>query len=306
MSTPAGSGNVTFDAVTGPGPNAPNASVAGAYVPVRVDLVAEINIATQEVLIFTTPSTTLNNVVICSQKMSASKLYSGGASLGVFEFTEPSEGRADISGYVSNGSNGSILNGIAVATPLESLASGLQTVLTNNQTDSLDAATAIPFAAYSAIESGTYSKYENLGELVLSLYASYLFGHPAATAGITNDVALVNYVNSAATGANVGTNLATAINNLSVANATAIVKSVLSQDPKRASDGANRVFSAGTGATHVPLYFQTNDVIYVSITVLAPTVASSNAGGSLGGIAINAATRYPTTAPKFAFEITLS
>jgi hypothetical protein len=305
MSTPAGSGNVTFSAEA-PGANTANAPVGGAYVPVRVDLVAEINIATQEVQIFTTPSTTLNNVVVCSQKLSASKLYSGGASKGVFEFTEPAEGRTDISGYVSNGSNGSVLNGIAMATPLESLASGLQTVLTNNQTDSLDAATAIPFAAYSAIESGTYSKYENLGELVLSLYASYLFGHPAATAGITNDIALRDYVNSAAAGANVGTNLATAINNLSVANATAIVKSVLSQDPKRASDGANRVFSAGTGATHVPLYFQADDVIYVSITVLAPTVASSNAGGSLGGIATNAATRYPSTAPKFAFEITLS
>jgi hypothetical protein len=304
MSVSAGSGAVTFDKVVASAANHTVASLGGEYVPVRVDLRAEINIATQEVQIFTTPSTQLDNVVVCSQRLPHARLYSSSALKGVFEFTEPSEGRTDISGYVSNGS--SVLNGTAIATPLTALATGLQTVLTNSQTDSLNAATANPFAAYSAIADGTYSKYENLGELVLSLYASYLFGHPAATAGITNDTNLINHVNSADAGANVGTNLATAINNLTIAEATAIVKSVISQDPKRATDSANRVFSAGTGATHVPLYFQADDVIYVSITVLAPTVASSNAQGALGGIATNAASRYPETAPKFAFEITLS
>jgi len=172
-------------------------------------------------------------------------------------------------------------------------------------TNPLDASGANPFNAYAGQANGEYTTYANLGELVLSLYAAYLFGHPAATAGITNDTDLRDHINGdGGSAAMVGVNLGNAVAALSEAEATAIVKSVLSQDPRRATNAPNRVFSAADGETHVPLYFQAGDVVYVSITVNAPTVSASGAG-ALSGIAVNAAGRYPATAPKFAFEITL-
>ena len=131
MSTPSG-------AVTSSGASGQTSSAVGggAYNPVRVNLEAVIDV-TGEVQVFSVPSTTLDNVVVCSVNMPAAALYSGGN--GVFELTEPSQGRGDISGYVSK--TGSVLNGIAQL-PIATLGSELQTVLTGE----LNAATANPFA----------------------------------------------------------------------------------------------------------------------------------------------------------------
>jgi hypothetical protein len=289
------------------------------YNPVRVNLEAVIDIS-GNVQIFTTASTTVSNLVICTARLVATNLFND-VSNGVFEFTEPSGNRGDVSGFVSNGSsNGSILGGLfagpgspAVGSGMiniADLATGIHACLTN----SLDASGANPFNRYASLTSNEYTTYASLGELVLSLYAAYLFGHPAATAGITNDNNLITYINSAADGANVGTNLATAINNLTNAQATNIVRSVLSQDPNRAVNAPNRQFNALNGQHHVPLIFRTNDVVYVSVTVQAPTVTtldasgapSNSAAGNLVGIAANAASNYPASRPNFAFQITLS
>jgi len=314
---------------TGPA-NTANQDVAGspAYNPVSVNLQAVIDIS-GNVQIFTTPSSTIADVVICSATLSHTVLFSD-ASNGVFEFTEPSGNRSDVSGFVSSNSrnNGSILNGISANESgaggynlITALDGGLQGVLTPTGSGyaagnvSLDASSANPFARYAGQANGEYTTYANLGELVLSLYASYLFGHPAATAGITNDVALVNYINSddSATGANVGANLATAVNNLSNEIATSVVRAVLSQDPNRAVNAPNRQFNALDGQHHVPLIFVPDDVIYVSITVKAPSVSTTNSsgaggqsGGNLVGIAANASSNYPATAPTLAFQITLA
>jgi len=246
------------------------------------------------VQIFSAPASVLNNVVVCSLPLNATTLYSNGN--GVFEFTEPNDAtRGDISGYVSGA--GSVVHGTDTVT-IGALGHALHLVL--NQ--SLDASAANPFAQTGSTD---YTTYENLGELVLSLYAAYLFGHPAATAAISNDAALVAYINSESAGANAGSNLATAISNLSVAEASNIARAVIAQDPNRAVNTPNRVFSAGTGATHVPLIFQPLDVVYVSITVQAPGVSTSNPNGLIG-VASNIAGSYPSPAPRFAFEITLN
>jgi len=292
-----------------------NVDVAGdpQYNPVRVNLEAVIDIS-GNVQIFTTASTTISNVVICTNSFPATYLFTD-ASHSVFEFTEPSGNRSDVSGFVSSDAraNGSILNGISGEdghVSLTNLDASIHACLTG----SLDASGANPFNRYAGLANGEYTTYASLGELVLSLYAAYLFGHPAATAGITNDANLVAYIDSVDSGANVGANLATAINNLTNVQATNIVRSVLSQDPNRAVNAPNRQFNALDGQHHVPLIFRTGDVVYVSITVQAPTVTtldssgapSSSAAGNLVGIAQNAASNYPATRPSFAFEITLS
>ena len=315
---------------TGPA-NAANYDVSGVprYNPVRVNLQAVIDIS-GNVQIFTTPSTTIADVVICSSVLNPTTLFDD-ASNSLFEFTEISGNRGDVSGYVSSTArnNGSILDGLGASSLIADLGLGLQGVLTPFSdenavgTHSLDASGVNPFNKYRGLANGEYTTYASLGELVLSLYAAYLFGHPAATAGITNDVALVNYINGvtdddadpATVGADVGTNLATAVNNLSNEVATSIVRAVLSQDPNRGVNVPNRQYNSAGGVNHVPLIFVAGDVIYVSITVQAPSVTTTGSGGAfdsanagktnLVGIAANAASNYPSTSPTIAFQITL-
>jgi len=299
-----------------------SADVAGSpqYNPVRVNLEAVIDIS-GNVQIFTTASTTVSNLVMCTVQLDRTTLFND-ASNGVFEFTEPSGNRGDVSGFVSNGSdNGSVLSGLFVGPGSMAVGSdmiditGLAAGIHESLTGSLDASGANPFNRYASGASNEYTTYASLGELVLSLYAAYLFGHPAATAGISNDAALRDYINNPdISGAQVGTNLANAINNLTNAQATNIVRSVLSQDPNRAVNVPNRRYNAADGQHHVPLIFRTGDVVYVSVTVQAPTVTtldttgapSNSATGNLVGIAANATTRYPSSpVPRFAFEIIL-
>lgn len=311
--------------------NAANYDVSGSplrYNPVRVNLQAVIDIS-GNVQIFTTPSTTIADVVVCSSVLNPVALFDD-ASNSLFEFTEISGNRGDVSGYVSSTArnNGSILDGIGASTssgyPLINLLGlGLQGVLTPEDgagyasgTPSLDASGVNPFNKYRGLANGEYTTYTSLGELVLSLYAAYLFGHPAATAGITNDVALVDYINGTGPeNADVGANLATAVNNLSNEVATSIVRAVLSQDPNRGVNVPNRQYNSAGGVNHVPLIFVAGDVIYVSITIKAPSVTTTGPGGAfdsanagqsnLVGIAANAASNYPSTSPTIAFQITL-
>ena len=290
-----GSGSANSGSATTSAANKPVGD--GDFNPVRVNLEAVIDIS-GNVNVFAVPSTTLDNVVVCSNQLNATTLFD--ASNGVFEFTEPSASRGDISGFVSSTSraNGSVLNGTLSRT-ITALGDGLQGVLTG----SLDASAANPFAAYSSSE---YTTYASLGELVLSLYASYLFGHPAATAAISNDAALISNINgTAGTDARAGQSLADAINNLTNAEATNIARAVISQDPNRAVNAPNRQFNAASGHHHVPLIFQPGDVVYVSITVQSPDVTTLN-GSGLIGVAGNIQNSYPNPAPRFAFEITLS
>lgn len=291
--------------------SAANHDVSGGatrYVPVSVNLQAVIDIS-GNVEIFTIPSTTVENVVICSERLLSSVLYVEGSG-GVFEFTEPSGGRSDVSGYLSDGQNGAALNGISNMGLDTERGSGLQSCLTH----SLDASGANPFHRYAGQANGAYTNYTSLGELVLSLYAAYIFGHPAATAGITNDEALVNYINdSSNSGAAVGSHLDSAIRSLDNGVATSIVRTVLSQDPSRAVNVPNRMYNTTSGQYHVPLIFVPGDIIYVSIKVQAPSVSTVNSsgargatGGNLVGVAANAGSNYPNPAPTLAFQITLS
>ena len=327
MSSPTGTVSPTGPA------NTANYDVSGAplrYNPVRVNLQAVIDIS-GNVQIFTTPSTTIADVVICSSVLHPTALFDD-ASNSLFEFTEISGNRGDVSGYVSSSArnNGSILDGIGSSGLIPYLGLGLQGVLTpgNSQgyafgTHSLDASGVNPFNKYKGLANNEYTTYTSLGELVLSLYAAYLFGHPAATAGITNDLALVNYINGITdgdadpptVGADVGTNLATAVENLSNEVATSIVRAVLSQDPNRGVNAPNRQYNSAGGVNHMPLIFVAGDVVYVSITVQPPSVTTTGSGGAfasstngqsnLVGIAANAASNYPQTSPTIAFEITL-
>jgi len=280
------------------------------FNPVIVNLQATVDLS-GNVEVFTVATTTVSDVVVIGD-MSANTLFGADLS-GVFEFVEPSGNRGAISGFVSNGANGALFSSFQDMSG--ALLTGLQGSIVPPAGTNLDASGANPFHNYRT--NPEFYQYPSLGDLVLSLYATHIFGHPAATAAITNDAALVQYINNAdISGAQVARNLKDAIGALTLAKATSIVDTVLSQDPNRATNAANRQIDPATGENHVPLVFIPGDIVYVSITVKAPSVTTIGAGGAydstdngksnLVGIAANAAAKYPSPAPVLNLQIKLN
>ena len=151
---------------------------------VKVSLRVDVDVS-GTVDIFTGAGNTVNNVVVCSVPAAAIAFYQD-ASRGILEYWEPSSDRGNILGA-------------AIASSLRKSASGSTTnpgpVLQASLQGSLDASAAPPFNQYAG--ASNYTTYAGVGELALALHAEYLFGHPQATAAIDNDVAIVNFFNSA-------------------------------------------------------------------------------------------------------------
>uniref|UniRef100_A0A6C0AQD1 Uncharacterized protein n=1 Tax=viral metagenome TaxID=1070528 RepID=A0A6C0AQD1_9ZZZZ len=299
-----------------PGISGEDAGALKANKRVIVNLRTSINVQ-GDVDLVSASGELLNNVVVAQVDLSASALYAD-ASHGVIEFWETSGTRGTISACISKSANSSAqYDGF---TGLESdLSGGLHGVI-NGQ---LNAIAAAPFnaVAYSAAE---YNTFASLGDMVLGLYAHYLFGHVAATAAIDNDAALVAYMNgSDSAGAQVGKNLTAALGALPSSSAKAIANQVISQDPSRTRGQDN---NEAQDPVHQALMFAPGDIVYVQIAVDEPIITVNREGASSGpGEAVPdltsesdgapSSTRattnlvgsaYPTASPSFAIQITLN
>jgi len=277
----------------------------------------------------------LNDVVICQVDLSASALYSD-ASSGVIEFWEPSGAVGAVVACISaagkTGGDGNAAQMEGFDAHAADLSGGLNAVINGGQ----NALSAAPFNSAYYANVAEYQVYASFGDLVLALYSHYMFGHVAATGAIDNDAALVAYMNSDAAGdAQIASGLTTALRAITASVAKSIAAQVLSQDPSRA---AGRDNNALQNEHHQALLFAPGDVVYVQITVDAPTVSvgqnpanvaspgsdatnlpnpstlpqqstgnSLNAEGAPGALPNNlVGAAYPTVAPTFALQITLA
>lgn len=217
--------------------------------------------ATGSVSVFGQAKATITNPVVATAKLLVTDLYNASASgsKSLFQFQEPAD-RSAREGKVITGFN----------TDSTILSGHLNDILCASGAESLDASGALPFSGYSGVAA--YQKFSSFGELVLAMYAHDLFGHVAATAAIDNDQTVVDKVNANAdaTGNNrLGYNLATAIYGMGTTAATAVVNQVIGQDAARAKDQDNNLLAPDTWQD---LKWYKDDIIYVSVTVKAPTV----------------------------------
>lgn len=264
------------------------------YVSLRVNVDVSGNVD-----IFTTAGNQVNNVVDCDVLLPCGDLYTGPTDA-VLEFWEPSGARGDISGAVAGVSSTSILAGPST---LASLVTDLAAIINGG----MDASAAAPFDNYTA--DSNYTRYDNFGELSLAAHAHYLFGHPAATTAIDNDLALVNYFKgNDANSAQIATLLNAAIQALSDADATGIVRQVISQDPSRASGQDN---NERVPDVHQGLLFAAGDVVYMQVTIHQPSISSGSATGAPGAGSANnlpagSAAAFPASGAQFTLKITLA
>ena len=274
---------------------------------VQVSLRVNVDVS-GNVDVFTTSGNTVNNVVVCSVPLAHGNLYDSSKNA-VFEFWEPSNARGDISGAVAGSTSGAGQGSSTLPRPttlLLSLVTGLAAIIDG----SMDASGAAPFNAAAYAANSQHRSFDNFGELALAAHGHYLFGHVAATAAIDNDLALVNYFkNNSAGSAQIATALKEAIQALSDANATTIVRQVISQDPSRATGQDNNEL---TPDVHQGLLFAAGDVIYLQVTIHQPSISTASSGaapvaggGSTGNLPAGSSAAFPSSGAQFTLKITL-
>jgi len=272
---------------------------------VQVSLRVNVDVS-GNVDVFTTTGNTVNNVVVCSVPLAHGDLYTSPINA-VFEFWEPSNARGDISGAVAGTSGtGQGSSTLSAPTTLAALVTHLASIIDG----AMDASGAAPFNAGAYATNAQHRSFDNFGELALGAHGHYLFGHVAATAAIDNDLALVNYFknNSVGSSAQIATLLAAAIQALSDANATTIVRQVISQDPSRATGQDNNQLVPDV---HQGLLFAAGDVVYLQVTIHQPSISSGSSSGAPGaGSTTNlpsaSASAFPSSGAQFTLKITLS
>ena len=250
--------------------------VSQVYTAVKVDLRAAID-ASAGVTVFGPSEETMYNVIWCARNLDVSALYVD-ASNALLEFWEPSATaeRGTISARIASADRNAEQRAQHFSTSLHYVLQGL-----------LDASAANPFQTYPA----AYQSYTTFGELALSYAAEGMFGHPSATAAITNDVAIVDGFNkdtrvSTAVTSAVSPNqndqalaqrLAANLYGSSAEVATAIAQSVLGQDAVRMTNDDNSALQLDRKAA---LRFIAGDVVYVAITLknFVPTIGGPSPG----------------------------
>jgi hypothetical protein len=265
-----------------------NVTIADVHAPVAVNLRALVD-ASASVSVFGPSAETVSNVIWCNVNLDVSGLYSD-PSNALIEFWEPADARGTIKARIASDTR----NARAVAQLFsESMANVIK--------GSMDASAANPFQGYSG---NAYTLYSSFGDVVLAYAAEGMFGHPSATAAITNDTEIVNGFNNdaskltAVTGAAtpsqtdqaLAQRLATALYASSDAVATAIAQVVLGQDASRATNADNSELQSNQKA---PLRFYPDDVVYVAVRL---TNFRASLGANAGTLAQNYNTEIPTPA----------
>jgi hypothetical protein len=240
---------------------------------VTVNLNVNVN-ADSDLSILTSTADSVASAVVCVDMPAA-------ALSGLIEFWEPSDALGTIKAQVID----------SYKTTAFALYDGLDKVING----SMDCSAA---PIYSTYTDTNYTTVSSFGKLALGYVAHSIFGHVQATAAITNDVAFVTNMNSSivpsnanemlvednyvqsASNANLAMALVKALNNQTDANLATIATTVIGQDSGRARAADNSELPTDLKQ---PLAFFTGDVVFVSITVNAPTISS------LGGTAYDAA-----------------
>lgn len=264
------------------------------------------------------------NVVTCETTLPASALYAN-ASGGLIEFWEPSDAIGTIKAKFTVNAGGAaeplVYKGLEHA---KNLVLGVHSCLTHD----LDCSGAAPFAA---LDNAAYDQYASVGDMTLGYIAQKLFGHPAATAAITNDahikdtmnaspgatVAAVTIGSGSVAAPDLNTSMAAGNQKLALrlvqtmlfaaqagvdaspaARATRIANSVIGQDADR-SHGVDNNELAPDQRLALPFY--AGDVLFFKLTLKSLDVFQ----GRLGNPVYNTL-KARLTDQEFTFKITLS
>lgn len=150
---------------------------------VKVNLRAEIE-ADGQVNIFEGADLISGNLVVAEEGLSAASLYRADTSEGLIQFWEPANASGDISGEFTVDGEGAARGNTKGDEVAQDLLEDLHAALVGQ----LDAHEAQPFARFT---DAAYNKFAGIGKMALAYAADRLFGHPAATAAITNDAAII-------------------------------------------------------------------------------------------------------------------
>lgn len=264
-----------------------------AHTPVIVDLDVALD-ARADAAVIDSSQQIIGNIVEVKTALPAAALYSD-VSNGLIEFWEPSNAPGELRGRFTVNEQGSaepnVYNGLQHA---KDLVMGIHACLNGP----LDCSAAEPFAR---MNNDAYDQFASVGDMTLAYIADKLFGHPAATAAITNDSMIKDTMNAApaanAAALNLGTgaiaeplvNTATEAGNQKLAlrlvqtmlfhegaaRAKRIAESVIGQDADRARDADNNQLTPDQRAA---LPFYAGDIIFFTLNLKSLDVFQGRIG----------------------------
>ncbi len=238
---------------------------------VTVNLAINVNAAAPEVEVFGQTMYDPTNVITVGSTLDKDLLN------GLIKF----QGQGDAIAAAFKPTAGADLT--AKATLLANAIAGLLT--SGSVPDDLDGTQAVPFSSYTT--TATHAKFDSLGELMLSFYAIHLFGHPQATAAITNDSEILAHMNGA--GLNLAGLLLAAFEAKTTGNLLDIVEQIIGKDAERAKNADNDNTSPDSWQD---LEWKGGDKIVFQLTAKAPTtvtIAPNSGAQSYGAAAAGAA-----------------
>ena len=293
-------GAVTLPTGTNPANNytavSGNSDMSGADLGIpkannRVVVNLHMNISVQgDIDLHSASGEVMSNVIVATVDADAAAFYMDG-STGVIEFWDgsgsdrgqlfgcvSSQNKPNLDGTLSGSAAVGADNDAAQFNGYDTLRSDVHNTLNTVINGGMNAQAAAPFNLPKYAGIAEYQFYDSFGEVALANYAHYLLGHVAATAAIDNQTALVAYMNGNGTSADsalIGQNLATALGALTPQVAASIANQVISQDPSRARGQDN---NQAQNDVHQTLIFAPGDIVYVQVTIDAPTLTVGQRG----------------------------
>jgi hypothetical protein len=295
-----------------------------AHRAVVVDLGVALDASANTAVLDAATPEVLGNIVVCKAALPAAALYSAvDPSDGLIMFWEPSSAIGTIDAKFTVNASGAAdpaaYDGVNYA---KKLVLGMHSCLTG----ALDCSAAAPF---TRLPNRAYDQYASVGEMTLGYIAEKLFGHPAATAAITNDAHIKATMNASpgatADAVVLGSAVAApSINSASAAGdqklalrlvqtmlfapgqdaspaarAKRIANSVIGQDADRARGVDNNQLAPDQSA---PLPFYAGDVLFFKLTLKSLDVFKR----PLLGAPIYDALKARLADQEFVFKITLA
>lgn len=234
--------------------------MAATPTPIHVVFDVEID-ASGSVNVFAKAAQAIDNVIVSAGSLAKEILYTDASNSHIkFQGWSALGNVEDISGVRHNTS--AVTKNAAVSNQQYKLGSLIK--------NGWDCSGAAPFSSYAGTGVSQYYTYGSFGAAMLGAYAHYLFGHVQATAAIDNDQAFVTAMDSeGATDAKVASRLLAALDAMDEAACTKVARQVIGQDASRAQLVDN---DAATPGNYQALKFIADDIVYMRVKLLTPTV----------------------------------
>jgi hypothetical protein len=265
-----------------------------SYNTVEVNLMTGVSTDNNVVGLFGASGEAISDDILTIETPVFASAFYLDASRGLIHYTEPAdtEDYKAVSAAAIGDTDASGVRACATALVASLHASLTQSPSYMAGVAGVNASQIFSATSYPPSSDEQYQGYASIGDFLVAYVAKNLFGHPAATVAISNDLIIKTTVNATrppvpaddfktggsvagATSGFIALRLVQTLIYNEEPNLKKIVAQVLNQDPKRLSNEDNNSFD------YRPLMFRAGDIVYMTVEFTGFTFVNTETGGVL-------------------------